>query len=514
MYIIAVGHLEALTIIIGHYIIGNMSMENNIHPGLGLSGFTVLPEPVSAPFQESMSEESLQPTYLQTKFREGKEKGKEILHKLGVYTSGLLGLDRNEGVTMSSQDQLDAIKDRRIGRRAGPAAGVAAIALIAAMNNPGSANANVEETCFNVDGQERCVDQAFEDAYNQFGGVNEGLSTFGYPIGPATMEKNSDTGQIVRTQYFERNRMEDHQENAPPYDVLLGRLGADALAKQGRIWQQFPKADPSAPNYYEETGHAIASWALPTIQSKGLELGDRGVSERESRALWGLPLSESVIETNSSGDTVETQWFERARLERHIIAGNSKVLLGLLGNEINGNQESRTDSAYPAVIGDLSSESFALYNNDQKYGFANGAGENNWDDLKRFKDEFAPNEKIAIYTYGPDDVDKLPQIPPGVPINYDTLIHYPNGEVGQQRRILGNDGVWSWHITLQSTPNDEVSLKNDTSKFLLGTMIFIVNKDQPGKPMPQGANKYLREFMAVPPGQQAPQFPLQLRVNP
>ncbi len=43
-----------------------------------------------------------------------------------------------------------------------------------------------------------------------------------------------------------------------------------------------------------------------------------------------MPLSEPQTETNAAGDTVLTQWFERARFEDH---GAKGVLLGLLGNE-------------------------------------------------------------------------------------------------------------------------------------------------------------------------------------
>ncbi|MFL5805954.1 MAG: hypothetical protein ACJ8CR_29990, partial [Roseiflexaceae bacterium] len=51
-----------------------------------------------------------------------------------------------------------------------------------------------------------------------------------------------------------------------------------------------------------------------------------------SLALFGLPLSEAHLATNSSGDTVLTQWFERARFEYHPENQLSyNVLLGRLG---------------------------------------------------------------------------------------------------------------------------------------------------------------------------------------
>ena len=54
-----------------------------------------------------------------------------------------------------------------------------------------------------------------------------------------------------------------------------------------------------------------------------------------SLQLFGLPLSEPRMETNSSGDLVLTQWFERARFEFHEGKG---VLLGLLGKEFATNR--------------------------------------------------------------------------------------------------------------------------------------------------------------------------------
>ena len=136
-------------------------------------------------------------------------------------------------------------------------------------------------------------------------------------------------------QWLERERLELHPENAAPYTILLGRLGAERLAQQGRDWNTFPKANPNAAQYYAATGHAIAPEFWVYWRGHGLELGDFGISERESLALFGYPLSEATIEQNAAGDTVLTQWFERARFEFH--PNNPApytVLLGLLGNEL------------------------------------------------------------------------------------------------------------------------------------------------------------------------------------
>ena len=162
-----------------------------------------------------------------------------------------------------------------------------------------------------------------------------GLPIFGLPISSQSFEANLDTGNRKLTQWFERNRFELHEENGRPYDVLLGRLGVDRLKQLGRSWQTLPKAAPSAPRYFAETGHAIAHGPFWSYwSSNGLEFDGRpGKSYQESLALFGLPLSEPAMETNTSGDRVLTQWFERARFEDH---GAKGVLLGLLGNEVRG----------------------------------------------------------------------------------------------------------------------------------------------------------------------------------
>lgn len=56
-----------------------------------------------------------------------------------------------------------------------------------------------------------------------------GLPVFGYPISEAFEEINADDGKTYLVQYFERNRLEYHPENASPYTILLGRLGAEQM---------------------------------------------------------------------------------------------------------------------------------------------------------------------------------------------------------------------------------------------------------------------------------------------
>ncbi len=157
-----------------------------------------------------------------------------------------------------------------------------------------------------------------------------GLAVFGYPIASA---RQAD-GRV--SQYLERARFELHPENQAPYNVLLGRLGVEALERQGRDWRSFPKAAASAPHYFKETGHAIAPQFWGYWSGHGLEFdGRRGVSMAESLALFGYPVSEAQMETNADGHRVLTQWFERARFEYHPSnPAASRVLLGRLGAEL------------------------------------------------------------------------------------------------------------------------------------------------------------------------------------
>jgi hypothetical protein len=167
----------------------------------------------------------------------------------------------------------------------------------------------------------------------QYWESNGALPVFGLPLGPEAPQQTLDG--TFRAQLFERNRLELHPENAAPYDVLLGRLGVDLLVKQGRPWETLPREQArSGCRFFEPTQHNICEPFLGYWRTHGLDLGDPGVSEREALALFGMPISTPAMERNSSGDTVLTQWFERARFEHHPNnAPPFNVLLGRLGAE-------------------------------------------------------------------------------------------------------------------------------------------------------------------------------------
>jgi glucose/arabinose dehydrogenase len=92
--------------------------------------------------------------------------------------------------------------------------------------------------------------------------------------------------------------------------------------------------DPGEEHFFPETGFVIAPEFWDYWSNHGLEYGDPGYSFREALLLFGFPISAPQMETNPDGDTVLTQWFERARFEYH--PDNEpqfQVLLGRLGAE-------------------------------------------------------------------------------------------------------------------------------------------------------------------------------------
>ena len=125
------------------------------------------------------------------------------------------------------------------------------------------------ERCFHENPQiQHCI-RTFRTFWEQ----NGGLQIFGYPVSAEQLERNADTGRTHLTQWFERNRFEVHPENRPPYNVLLGLLGADRLAQLGRNWQaEGREAGPKAGClWFAQTGHNICDQ-----DPKGSVAADRG----------------------------------------------------------------------------------------------------------------------------------------------------------------------------------------------------------------------------------------------
>lgn len=165
--------------------------------------------------------------------------------------------------------------------------------------------------------------------FRTFWEANGGLQVFGYPLTEAAPQTTADGA--FTTQYFERARFELHPENQPPYDVLLGRLGAERLSATGGNRQDQP-ADTAADGcqFWAETQRNVCEPFLTAWRAGGLQNdSDPALNDAERLALWGLPLTKAEPITTANGVAL-VQWFERARFEQQV---DGSVTFGLLGKE-------------------------------------------------------------------------------------------------------------------------------------------------------------------------------------
>ncbi|MGQ9894710.1 MAG: class F sortase [Roseiflexus sp.] len=192
---------------------------------------------------------------------------------------------------------------------------------------PHSVSARSGERCFAETGY--CISGRIREFWEQ----NGGLRVFGYPITP--LQTETIEGRSLQVQWFERARLELHPAHRRPYDVQLGRLGAELLARSDRGGTPVNVATSGECRLFPQTGISACGPILAAWRSAGLQLdGQPGVSEAESLALFGVPLTEARLETFADGKTYLVQWFERARFDVHPDnPPTSNVLLGLLGRE-------------------------------------------------------------------------------------------------------------------------------------------------------------------------------------
>jgi YVTN family beta-propeller protein len=208
-----------------------------------------------------------------------------------------------------------------------PVAALLTLLAVLALGAPRGATAQSEQRCFQETGF--CIGGRIRGFWEQ----NGGLPVFGLSIAP--QQEEIVEGQRLQVQWFERARLELHPGKARPYDVVIGRVGAQRLGQQGRDWFQFPKSAPqNGCRFFPETGHNACGAILAAWHASGLELDGRaGKSEAESLALFGLPLSDMHTES-IGGKEYQVQWFERSRFELHSENALAGVQLGLLGSEI------------------------------------------------------------------------------------------------------------------------------------------------------------------------------------
>jgi hypothetical protein len=122
-------------------------------------------------------------------------------------------------------------KQRNVGRIAVYASviGAMAVSLIPATAHTAAAQGTSRKIGdFNVSGR-------FLDVWSAHGNDQANTYVNGLPITDVHSEISTENGKAYDTQWFERAEYQAHPENQAPYDVLLGRLGANAVAGRGRI---------------------------------------------------------------------------------------------------------------------------------------------------------------------------------------------------------------------------------------------------------------------------------------
>jgi len=144
---------------------------------------------------------------------------------------------------------------------------------------------------------------------------NGGVDRWGYPITDEFDEQSAD-GKTHRVQYFERGRLEYHQEfiNTPSI-VLPGLIGREQFIAR------YPTGRPnlnSGDQCFAETARCIGGGFKNYWQQNG------GLGQ------FGFPISDEFDDQGA-----HIQYFERARFEYHADAAGTKgdVTLGLLGGE-------------------------------------------------------------------------------------------------------------------------------------------------------------------------------------
>jgi hypothetical protein len=78
------------------------------------------------------------------------------------------------------------------------------------------------------------VGHMLSGVFKTYWDTHGGLTVFGFPISETFTEKSAADGKTYTVQYFERNRLEHHPENAGKGDeIVLGLLGSEILRTRG-----------------------------------------------------------------------------------------------------------------------------------------------------------------------------------------------------------------------------------------------------------------------------------------
>src|SRR3954470_5689809 len=112
-------------------------------------------------------------------------------------------------------------------------AGVIGSLCISALPGVAGAAPAAQGTSRTINGH--AVAGRFLELWSAQGSEQSNTYVNGLPITARRAEISTEDGKTYDTQWFERAKYEAHPENKAPYDVLLGRLGANFVEGRGFI---------------------------------------------------------------------------------------------------------------------------------------------------------------------------------------------------------------------------------------------------------------------------------------
>lgn len=152
---------------------------------------------------------------------------------------------------------------------------------------------------------------------------NGGLPIFGYPLTEEFSQFDKIHNITLTVQYFERAKFEYHSDLPANQRIQIGLLGDEAIAGKFFVPGRFI-ATTDTQTYYPITNHTIQGAFYQFWKSNG------------GLVRFGYPLTEQVNETDSNGQKIVAQYFERAKLE-YVLDKNNKpgpVQIALLGRQV------------------------------------------------------------------------------------------------------------------------------------------------------------------------------------
>ena len=202
-----------------------------------------------------------------------------------------------------------------------PASGDYTYAFFSALY-AGTYDGQSSKICFDIIGNSRTFPETgrtVRGSFYSYWQEHGGLTLNGYPISDAFTE-TLENGKAYQVQYFERVRLEMHDDMSIEPQILLGAFGR-------RIHPADPAvaAVPGA-TYFAATGHNVTRQAFVDYWNNNGGL-----------AQFGYPISEEISEVLEDGQSYRVQYFERARFEYHPEnEAPYTVLLGQFGRTVCG----------------------------------------------------------------------------------------------------------------------------------------------------------------------------------